>query len=84
MTRLYRSLVPLLLFGILLVGCDSGGSSIPSDVGDSTSVALSETGATLDEGDATYTVDLTITDPGFKEVPVAIAFNASQSTTSLG
>jgi len=84
MTRLYRSLVPLLLFGILLVGCDSGGSSIPSDVGDSTSVALSETGATLEEGDATYTVDLTITDPGFKEVPVGIAFNASQSTTTRG
>ena len=84
MTLLYRSLVPLLLFGILLVGCDSGGSSIPSDLGDSTSVALSEAEASLEEDDATYTVDLTVTDPGFKEVPVGISFNASQSTATRG
>jgi hypothetical protein len=57
---------------------------VPSDLGESTSVSLSETSATLGEGDAAYTVDLTISDPGFKEVPVDMSLNASQSTATPG
>jgi hypothetical protein len=84
MRRFLRALLPVLVLGLVFTGCDSGGSSIPSDLGDSTSVSLSEAGASLEEADETVTVDLTITDPGFKEVPVGVSFNASQSTASVG
>lgn len=68
-----------LLFG--LAGCDSGGN-VPSGVGDSTSVSFSEPEAVVGEGDESYTVDLTISDAGFKDVPVTVSFNASQSSAT--
>ena len=83
MHRILSALLPVLVIGLVLTGCDSGGG-VPSDLGDETSVALSETDATVGEGDAAYTVDLTISDPGFKEVPVDVSFNASQSTATRG
>jgi len=83
MQRILSALLPVLVVGLVLTGCDSGGG-VPSDLGDETSIALSETDATLSEGDAAYTVDLTISDPGFKEVPVDVSFNASQSTATRG
>lgn len=83
MTLLYRLLAPLLLFSLVLVGCDSGGG-VPSDLGESTSISLTETSATLGEGDGTYSVELTISDPGFKEVPVDMSLNGSQSTATPG
>jgi len=83
MRTLYTLFAVLLTVGIVLAGCDSGGS-VPDDLGDGTSISLSETSATLGEGDGTYSVDLTISDPGFKEVPVDVSFNASQSTATRG
>ncbi len=85
MTRLSRSLAPLLLFGLLLVGCDSGGGSVPSDLGDSTSVGFVETAATLVEGeDETYSLEITADDPGFEEVRFNLSVDAAQSTAALG
>ncbi len=84
MQRFLSALLPVLVIGsLVLTGCDSGGG-VPSDLGESTSVSLLETSATLGEGDAAYTVDLTISDPGFKEVPVDMSLNASQSTATPG
>lgn len=83
MRRFCSALLPVLVIGLIFIGCDSGGG-VPSDVGASTSISLSETSATLGEGDGTYSAELTITDPGFKEVPVDVSFNSSQSTAMLG
>ncbi|MCS4050029.1 hypothetical protein [Salinibacter ruber] len=83
MTLLYRLLAPLLLFSLVLAGCDSGGG-VPSDLGESTSISLAETSTTLGEGDGSYSLELTISDPGFKGVPVDMSLNGSQSTATPG
>lgn len=84
MTLLSRSLVPLLLFGIMLVGCDSGGSAVPSDLGDSTSVGFVESSATVVEGeDETYNLEFVANDPGFEEVRFNLSID-QQSTATLG
>jgi hypothetical protein len=84
MRRFLSALLPVLVIGgLVLAGCDSGGG-VPSDLGESTSVSLSETSATLGEGDGSYSVELTISDPGFKEVPISMSLNASQSTATPG
>lgn len=82
MRRFCSTLLPFLVFGLVLAGCDSG-STVPDDLGDNTSVAFTESEAVVGEGDGTYTIDLEIADPGFKEVPVNVSFNSSQSTTTL-
>lgn len=82
MTRFYRSLVPLLLFGFMLVGCDSGGSSVPSDLGDGTTVELETTSDVVSETDESYTVNLVAMDPGFKEFSLDVSVDQSQSTAT--
>ena len=84
MRRFLSALLPVLVIGgLVLAGCDSGGG-VPDDLGESTSISLAETSATLGEGDGTYSVELTISDPGFKEVPVDMSLNGSQSTATPG
>lgn len=84
MTLLYRSLVPLLLFSLVLAGCDSGGG-VPSDLGDSTSVGFAESSATLVEGeDETYNLEIVANDPGFKEFRLNLSIDQAQSTATLG
>ena len=83
MRHLSRALLPLLVIGLVLAGCDSGGGT-PNDLGDNTSVVFTESEAAVGEDEGRYTVDLEITDPGFQEVPVNVSFNASQSTATLG
>ncbi|MCS3648875.1 hypothetical protein GGQ08_000169 [Salinibacter ruber] len=82
MRRFLSVLLPVLVIGVL-AGCDSGGG-VPSDLGESTSVSLAETSATLGESEGSYPVELTISDPGFKEVPIDVSLNASQSTATPG
>ncbi|MCS3859188.1 choice-of-anchor J domain-containing protein [Salinibacter ruber] len=84
MTLLYRLLAPLLLFSLVLAGCDSGGG-VPDDLGDSTSVGFVESAATLVEGeDETYALEITVDDPGFEEARLNLSVNSSQSTAALG
>jgi len=74
-----------LLFGILalalvvgLVGCDSGGTGAET-LGDNTGVSFTEAQATVDEGAGSYTVDVEVTDPGFKDLSVDVT-RSDQST----
>jgi hypothetical protein len=84
MTLLYRSLVPLLLFSLVLAGCDSGGG-VPSDLGDSTSVGFVRSSTTLVEGeDETYNLEVVANDPGFKEFRLNLSVDQAQSTATLG
>jgi len=83
MRRFCSALLPVLVIGLVLTGCDSGGG-VPEDLGESTSIALSETSVTVGEGEGTYSVDLTISDPGFKEVPIDVSFNTSESSAMAG
>lgn len=83
MRRFCSALLPLLVLGLVLAGCDSG-STVPDDLGGSTSVSFTESQAPVGEADGSYSVELEISDPGFKEVPVGVSFNASQSSASRG
>jgi len=83
MRRFCSALLPLLLFGLLLAGCDSGGT-VPDDLGSTTAVDLAESDAVVGEGDGSYSVELTISDPGFKPVPIDMSLNASQSSATPG
>jgi hypothetical protein len=85
MTLFSRSLVPLLLFGLVLVGCDSGGGSVPGNLGDSTTVGFDKTSATVVEGEKeTYDLTMVANDPGFEKVRFDLSVDAQQSTAELG
>ena len=84
MRHLYSAIVLAFATGFFLSGCDSGGS-VPSDLGDSTSVGFVETAATLVEGsDETYALQITADDPGFEEVRFNLSVDVAQSTAALG
>ncbi len=85
MRRFLSALLPVLVIGgLVLAGCDSGGG-VPDDLGDSTSVGFVESTAALVEGeDETYALEITADDPGFEEVRLNLSVNASQSTAALG
>ena len=78
------ALVAFLVIPFVIIGCDSGGGAVPGDLGESTTVAFTESDVEVGEDGGTYSVDLEIADPGFKVVPVNVSFNASQSTATLG
>ena len=82
MRRFCSSLLPVLVAGLVLfAGCDSGGG-VPDDLGASTAVTSSaESDVVLGEGEGPYTFDLSISDPGFKDVPVDIAVDPSGGAT---
>lgn len=82
MRRFCSALLPLLVFGLVLLGCDSG-NTVPDELGNNTTVAFTESGAVVGEGSGVYGIELEISDPGFKDVPVNVSFNSSQSTTTL-
>ncbi len=84
MRHLYSAIVLAFATGFFLSGCDSGGS-VPSDLGDSTSVGFVEPAATLVEGeDETYSLEITADDPGFEEVRFNLSVDVAQSTAALG
>lgn len=74
----YKTLLPLLLAGLVLAGCDSG-STVPDDLGTNTTIAFAEESATVTEGD-TYTLAISITDPGFKTLNAQLSLDAASST----
>jgi len=57
---------------------------VPDDLGSTTAVDLAESDAVVGEGDGSYSVELTISDPGFKPVPIDMSLNASQSSATPG
>jgi hypothetical protein len=85
MRRILSALLFVLVPGLLLSGCDSGGGSVPSDLGDSTAVGFVESSATVVEGeDPSYVLEMVATDPGFKEIRFDLSVDAAQSTAALG
>lgn len=84
MTIFARSLVPLLLFGLVLIGCDSGGGAGPESLGDSTAVQFSAADAAVDETAGSYSIEFVAGDPGFKEFRFDVTVDQSQSTVTLG
>jgi len=85
MRRIYSALLLVLVTGLVLTGCDSGGGSVPSDLGDSTSVGFVDASATLVEGeDETYNLEIVANDPGFKEIRFDLSIDQGQSTAALG
>jgi hypothetical protein len=57
------------LAGLLLVGCDSG-SNVPSDLGNNSTLALTTSSTSTEEGDdgnQTVSFDVVAQDPGFKD-----------------
>ncbi len=78
------------LFGLLalvltvgLAGCDSGGDD-GGDSGPPPTVEFAESDATVGEGDGTYTIDVTVTDPGDQVVEASVSFNDSESSATRG
>ena len=83
MRRLCSALFPLLVFGLVLAGCDSGGS-VPDDLGSNTSVGFVETSATVVEGeDESFDLEIVADDPGNEEVRFTLSVD-QQGTASLG
>ncbi|PEN14481.1 hypothetical protein CRI94_05500 [Longibacter salinarum] len=68
----------LLLFAAVLAGCDSN-SGIPSDVGDDSTIAFAKESDTAPEDTSTYSVDVVVNDPGYKELTVDVVL--SQAST---
>ena len=85
MRRIYSALLLVLATGLVLTGCDSGGGSVPSNLGDSTCVGFVDASATLVEGeDETYNLEIVANDPGFKEIRFDLSIDQGQSTAALG
>ena len=78
-----RTLLPLLVIGLVLAGCDSG-STVPADLGESTTVNLTEPNVTVIEGRGADTLSIEVTDPGYKAFGVDVSVNESQTTAVLG
>jgi hypothetical protein len=84
MQTLFRLLFPLLLFGLFVVGCDSGGGVSTSGLGDSTSVEFVSAGDVSGEGGGTAGMEIVVSDPGFKGLPFRLDVDQAQSTATLG
>jgi hypothetical protein len=82
MRRFRTALLPVLVIGLVLAGCDSGGGGAPSDLGDNTAVELETTSDVVSETDGSYTVSLVAMDPGFKEFSLDVTVDPSQSTAT--
>ncbi|MFO8098372.1 MAG: hypothetical protein R6T83_01980, partial [Salinibacter sp.] len=82
MRRFCNALLPVLVIGLVLAGCDSGGGGAPSDLGDNTSVELETSSDVVSETDGSYTVNLVAMDPGFKEFSLDVTVDESQSTAT--
>jgi len=63
-----------------LVACDSGGTGA-EQLGDNTGIFFAASEASVDEGVGSYTVDIEVADPGFKELSVDVGLS-DQSTIS--
>jgi hypothetical protein len=63
-----------------LVACDSGGTGA-EQLGDNTGIFFAASEASVDEGVGSYTVDIEVADPGFKELSVDVSLS-DQSTIS--
>lgn len=79
MRRFLNALLPVLVIGLVLAGCDSGGGT-PDNLGENTTVELETTSDVVSETDGSYTVNLVAMDPGFKEFSLDVSVDASQST----
>ncbi|MCS3698043.1 DUF5017 domain-containing protein [Salinibacter ruber] len=85
MRRFCCSLLPVLVAGLVLfAGCDSGGGTVPGNLGENTTVNLTEPNVTVIEGRGTDTLSIEVTDPGYKEFGVDVSVDESQSTAVLG
>jgi len=73
----------LLAVAVLVAGCDSG-STVPGDIGDNTTASFTASSAQVGEGDGSFTVELQVNDPGFKELSVSVSVDEGQSTATLG
>jgi hypothetical protein len=83
MRRFCSTLLPFLVIGLLIAGCDSG-STVPSDLGSNTSVGFTETANAVSEESGEYTLEIVANDPGFKELPLSVTLDQAQSTVTLG
>jgi len=83
MQLLYRLLLPLLLLGLVLAGCDD--SSVGADeLGNNTTVGFAETSGTVAEASGSFSVDIVANDPGFKRFTFNVTVDQAQSTATLG
>lgn len=84
MQRFVRCLLPVLMFGLMLVGCDSGGGVSTSGLGDSTTVAFTETAGALGEAGGEQTLEMTVRDPGFDQIAFNLQVDRAQTDALLG
>lgn len=82
MRRFCGTLLPFLVIGFALMGCDSG-TGVPGDVGDETGVSFATANDVVVEDDGSYTVEIEATDPGHKQFSVDVNVD-EQSTATLG
>lgn len=83
MSRISEQLLPLLLTGVvlgglLLAGCDSGGPLVPSDVGSNTTVSFTLADTTVSEAGGSVTFGVEPGDAGFKQFTVDIVRTENQ------
>jgi len=79
----YTLLLPLLVLGLAVVGCDD--DSVGADeLGDNTTVGFVETSASVDEAQGSVSADVVANDPGFKRFSVTLTVDQTQSTATLG
>lgn len=81
MQRFHALSLVLLVTGLILTGCDSG-SAVPDDLGNNTTVSFASTSATVNEAEGTYTLEVTATDPGYKEFTAELNLDEANSTVS--
>lgn len=72
----------LLGAALFAAGCDSGGSGPADDLGTSTTFSFAEGGGAVvpeDSADATYTLEVVVSDPGFKQLSVDVVFDTAST-----
>jgi len=79
---LYRLLLPLLLLGLVLVGCDDDSVGA-NELGNNTTVGFAETSAAVDEAGGSFTAEIVANDPGFKRFTFNVTVDRTQSTATL-
>jgi len=78
MQRFLSVSLALALIAVIVAGCDSG-SGIPSDLGENSTLAFVTTSDTAPEDTSSYSVDIVVNDPGFKELTVDVVLSEAST-----
>ena len=78
MQRFLSVSLALALIAVIVAGCDSG-SGIPSDLGENSTLAFVTTSDTAPEDTSSYSVDIVVNDPGFKELEVDVVLSEAST-----